>query len=320
MFGALLQKIRPLARSIKYGRLLKRAREDAQTNSPEKLTPPVAFILGCGRSGTTILGKILSSHCDVHYLREPYYIWRVITPSSDMIQFFGDAGVNPHCVMGSEYITENEVHRFNACMYAESQRRESGSKRLIEKTPINAMRIPMLNALSPTSPILHLVRNGVDVVRSIERLSESNVYQLGGSGNWNQWWGRNHCKWEALANDSKTKGWFEGEIDLLKSNTQRGALEWVISLKEINSNRSNLGDRLIEVRYPDLTTEPLSQLQRICEHFTIEPTPKWLEECCGELDSERKNSGDPIVLPSKLCDAFNTLQKQYGFEGEATEL
>jgi hypothetical protein len=91
-------------------------------------------------------------------------------------------------------------------------------------------------------------------------------------------------------------------------------------LKEINANRSNLGDRLIEVRYPDLTTEPLSQLQRICEHFTIEPTPKWLEECCGELDSERKNSGDPIVLPSKLCDAFNTLQKQYGFEGEATEL
>lgn len=320
MFGAMLHKFRPIARSIKYGRLLRRAEADTRTCQPDSVTPPVAFILGCGRSGTTILGKLLSAHRGVHYMREPYYIWRTIVPSSDMIRFFGDAGVNPHCVMGSAFINDDEINRFNSCMQAELKRSGSSMNQLIEKTPINAMRIPMLNALSPSSPILHLVRNGVDVVRSINRLAETNTYQLGGRGTWNQWWGRNNCKWEALADDAKSMGWFEGEIDLLKTNTQKGALEWVISLNEMNSHRSELGDRLLEIRYSDLTKKPKPELQKICEHFSIESESQWLESCCQELDAERKNAGDSISLPRQLCATFNALQRQYGFEGEAIEL
>ena len=204
-------------------------------------------------------------------------------------------------------------------MHAELRRCGSNSKRLLEKTPINAMRIPMLNALSPSSPILHLVRNGIDVVRSIERLSKTNTYQLGGSGQWNQWWGRDNCKWEALANDARAQGWFKNEIDLLQSNAQMGALEWVISLQEINVQRTKLGNRLLEVSYKNLTKEPKTQLQMICEHFALEPTPEWLDLCCNQLDSERKNSGKPIALPPKLCAAFNNLQNQYGFDDVAIE-
>jgi hypothetical protein len=318
MINALLDKFRPIARSIKYGRLLRRAQSNAAKLNVPPLIPPVSFIFGCGRSGTTILGKLLAENKDVLYLFEPYHMWRAIQPATDMIQLYGDNDEDTHCILGSEYITEIEIQRFNACMQGELDRCGVLHKRIIEKTPINAMRIPFLNSLSPESPMLHLVRNGVDVVRSIERLSSTNSYQMSGKGNWNQWWGRDHCKWKALASDAEKLNLYPGEIPLLKSDTEMGALEWLVSLDEIERSRNEIGRRLLEVKYNDLTEDPPNELTKICTHFSIEPESKWLEYCRNQLDSARQNQGAPIVLPPKMCKAFNAFQEQYGFEGLAT--
>ena len=43
------------------------------------------FILGTGRSGTTILGIVLSMHREVGYLNEPKAIWHLIHPHEDII-------------------------------------------------------------------------------------------------------------------------------------------------------------------------------------------------------------------------------------------
>jgi len=318
MINALLEKFRPIARSIKYGRLLRRAQSDATKLNIPTISPPVSFIFGCGRSGTTILGKLLSEHKEVLYLFEPYHMWRAIQPATDMIQLYGDNGGNTHCVLGSDYISKIEIQRFNACMQSELDRCREPRERIIEKTPINAMRIPFLNSLSPQSPMLHLVRNGIDVIRSIERLSSTNSYQMSGKGNWNQWWGRDHCKWKALAKDAETLDLFSGEIPLLQSETEMGALEWLASLHEIERYRNELGSRLLEVKYNTLTEDPQRELTKICTHFNIEPEPEWLRYCGNQLDSARKNQGAPIVLPPEMCEAFNAFQEQFGFEGRAT--
>jgi len=318
MINALLDKFRPIARSIKYGRLHRRAQTDATKLNVPPLNPPVSFIFGCGRSGTTILGKLLAEHKEVFYLFEPYHIWRAIHPATDMIQLYGDNGGDTHCILGSEYVTEFEIQKFNACMQCELERNGASKKHLIEKTPINAMRIPLLSALSPKSPMLHLVRNGVDVIRSIERLSISNSYQMRGKGNWNQWWGRDHCKWKALAADAELLHLYSGEIQLLKSDTEMGALEWLVSLHEINRCRNELGSRLLEVQYNKLTEDPQGELTKICNHFGIKPDIKWLEYCDNQLDSARINRGSQIVLPPEMCKAFNGFQEKYGFEGRAT--
>ena len=43
------------------------------------------FILGTGRSGTTILGVVLSMHREVGFLNEPKALWHAIFPEEDVI-------------------------------------------------------------------------------------------------------------------------------------------------------------------------------------------------------------------------------------------
>ncbi len=221
-------------------------------------------------------------------------------------------------LLDNTVVGEDEVRRFNACMHAERSRAGNPHVALIEKTTINAMRIPMLHALSPESPLLHLVRNGIDVIRSINRLASTNTYQIRGKGEWNQWWGRDHCKWKALAADAIAHEHFANEIEHVSTNTEMGAIEWLISLREIEKQRVALGRRLIDVRYNDLTSNPAIQLERICSHFDIPSKAAWLKHSSAKLDPARKNKGEPVILPPKMCEAFNHFQQQYGFEGEAT--
>jgi len=317
MINSILQKILPLARTIKYGRLLRRAQSDAKTMHAPELNPPISFIFGCGRSGTTILGKLFAAHDEVLYLFEPYHIWRAVVPATDMIQLYGSYESGTHCLMGDEFITETEVQKFKACIQGELKRSGNPQLSVIEKTPINAMRISMLNAISPHSPMLHLVRNGIDVVRSIERLSSTNTYQISGKGDWNQWWGRDNCKWKALAADATANGMFSDEIQLLNTDVQKGALEWLVSLKEVNAHKEKLGDALLQVCYNNLTQNPREQITAISNHFGINPKDSWLEYCCEQLDFPRKNQGDVVALPQQMCKAFNEFQEQYGFEGRA---
>lgn len=48
--------------------------------------PPAGpiFLLGCGPSGTTIIGRILSQHRNVLYLNEPRFVWAKAYPKTDI--------------------------------------------------------------------------------------------------------------------------------------------------------------------------------------------------------------------------------------------
>src|ERR1700728_2369929 len=86
--------------------------------------------------------------------------------------------------------------------------RRRGASLMLEKTPFNACRIGYLDALSPGCKFIHLVRDGVDVVRSIDRLSRDRTYQILGRRDMNRWWGRGGCKWTALSTDGFARNYF----------------------------------------------------------------------------------------------------------------
>jgi len=111
-----------------------------------------AFVVGCARSGTSILGELIASHPTVKYVFEAHEIWE-------------RAGSG-----------EGDSHRLTAAYASPAVIRsirdwfelERGSARLlVEKNPRNSLRIPFLRAVFPEAKIIHIVRDGRDTACSL---------------------------------------------------------------------------------------------------------------------------------------------------------
>jgi glycosyltransferase involved in cell wall biosynthesis len=272
-----------------------------------------AYVIGCGRSGTTICGAVLKSHPDVHYFFEPYHLWATIDRVTDVLNLYhvGAALLS----LDEEHCTDESKRRFQRLLLDPARRHGAGL--MIEKTPYNACRIGYLNGLSPGCKFIHLVRDGVDVARSIDRLSRDQSYGILGKRNLNRWWGRAGCKWTALSSDGFAGNYFKDEIPLMLSYESKGAYEWLVSLAEIDRWRERLGNRLLEISYEELTDQPEKTLRLMCEFLSLPPNEKWLRTAVKRFDKPRHNYGVPLVLPPKMAEAFNNAQARFNFPNRA---
>ena len=78
---------KPLGRAIKYDLMKWWAEhrvDDHGQDLPSEGLPAMAFLVGCGRSGTTVLGDVFGRHPEVHYFYEPYHLWATIDPLTDV--------------------------------------------------------------------------------------------------------------------------------------------------------------------------------------------------------------------------------------------
>jgi hypothetical protein len=274
----------------------------------------VAFIVGCGRSGTSLIGSLLAQHPQTVYLYEPYHYWAAIDPKNDAIHLFDR--ISADMFRTSSDGAEVARRRFGRLFL----RHLAGSRKLlVEKTPYNALRLAYLQALAPGARVLHIIRDGVDVVRSINRIATQNQYKIAGKPNWNQWWGDESYRWKALARDGTAAGYFVEEIERLQSHRERAAYEWLVSLHEVDRQRSALGDRLFELTYDQLARRPRATLIAMCRFLHIEPDASWIEHAARRIRRAPSDSEPPLHLPEMMCRDFNRYQSQYGFAGRAVE-
>ena len=315
----MIDAIKPYLRPIKQASQRWRANRMAARPSVHDVNPsppPAGFIVGCGRSGTTILGKMLSPHPEICYLFEPYHIWAAIDQRTDVTNLHYT--VDGLFIMDAALATPEARRRFNRVVYGE--RAMSGRPIVIEKTPHNVARIGYLDALSPGAKYLHIVRSGIDIARSIERLATRSEYKMVHKPAYNQWWGLDSAKWRALSRDGVAAGYLSDEVPLLQSHAQRGAYEWLVSLGEADRWRGILGPRLMEITYPQLTSDARGTLIRICEFFGASAPTPWLARASAMIENERRNKGDALRLPPVMRGRFNELMARYGFEGRAEAL
>jgi len=304
----------PLARRVRLDMRYHRARLAAAAGerSGRRLGAPPVFIIGCGRSGTTILGDLLARHPGVRYLFEPYHLWTAIDPRTDMTRLFqrGPAA----CALAVEDATPRIARRFSA-LFAGLD--EGGRKTLIEKTPINALRIGYLESLAPGCRFIHIVRDGAQVARSIERLATTNAYRLAGKGDFNQWWGAGGVKWRLLKRDGAALGRHPLDVEALKTHAERGAYEWLVSLHEVDRARERLAERLLEIRLVDLIEQPQEALTQVGAFAGVEPSRAWLDACGRMIDDSGARRPGVIALPDAVAAEFNAMQQRYGFAGKA---
>ena len=304
----------PYARAARLWNLRRRARRDAAGPAPADVTPP-AFIVGCGRSGTTILGKLFTLHPEVTYLREPYHLWAAIDPRADVTglhvvtpdaKFFLDASDR----------TDEAQRRFDRLIPGAA----SSGTRVIEKTPHNAARIGWLEALAPGARYVHIARNGLSVAKSIDGIATTSSYRMAFKPRYNQWWGTDESKWRALATEGPARGYFGDEVPQLLTHGQRGAYEWLCSLGEVDRWREPLGERLMEVTYTGLTGEPEATLRGLCGHLGIGCPADWLAGAVAMVRPEKVASDFEVRLPEGMRGAFDAWQDRFGFEGRARPL
>lgn len=221
-----------------------------RTLQPSTVVKSPVFILGCGRSGTTILGNTLWHHEQLLYLNEPRRIW------------FNDPKTD---IWGSDAASSNGQLRLiaddNIPTLTDKIRLDFSTElklnkqhQLVEKLPINSFRIPYLKSIFPDARFIHMIRNGVEVSRSIATL-----YAKTG-----QWFGKDGYKWNLLAEYAASRQ-EENLVKLCADNSVlKGALEWYLSVSTIGQDLKHLPDEsYIEVRYEDLLSDPLDVCQSL---------------------------------------------------------
>ncbi|WP_433467118.1 sulfotransferase family protein [Spirillospora sp. CA-128828] len=210
------------------------------------------FVLGCPRSGTTLLQQMLHSHRRIAFPSET----RFVHTSYEARHGFGDLERAENRRALAEWITGGRDTKFKvleldaadvieeivhgpptlgsalAAVFRAYARRH-GKPRWGDKRPSYFRRVPMLQRMFPDAQFVHLVRDGRDAVSSLMGMP-----------------------------------WFKGDI-------YAAALTWREAVDTGTNLAARLGPRTFhELRYEDLVAEPEDALMKLCAFIGEEYDPE----------------------------------------------
>ncbi|TDC47856.1 sulfotransferase [Actinomadura sp. KC345] len=200
------------------------------------------FVIGCPRSGTTLLQQMLHSHRRIAFPSET----RFVHTSYDVRHTFGDLEREENRRRLAEWIVKGEDTKFKVlkldadavieeivdapptlgsalATVFRAYARGHGKPRWGDKRPSYFRRVPMLRRMFPDAQFIHLVRDGRDAVSSLKRMP-----------------------------------WYHGD-------TFSAALTWREAVDMGKRLARRLGpDTFYEFRYEDLVAEPEPELEKLC--------------------------------------------------------
>lgn len=276
--------------------------------SPKKVEKPI-FIIGTGRSGTTILGIILSIHQDVGFLNEPKALWHSAYGGEDLIGSYSRNAARYR--LGAEDATpevKQAMHRMFGWYLA-----ATGSRRVADKYPELIFRVPFVREIFPDAKFLFLVRNGWDTCHSIEHWSKRLGEQR--SNETHDWWGADNRKWNLLveqmvANEPGLVAHFS-EIASLTRHTDMAAVEWIITMREGLRLRQQYPDMVHTVVYEDLSAHTDKTLAALSEFCELPPDPIFDNYARQTLQPVRAKQ--PFDLHPSIRPEFDAVMRDLGY-------
>ncbi len=267
------------------------------------------FILGTGRSGTTVLGIVLSMHRDVGYLNEPKALWHRIHPAEDLIGSYSSGPASYRLL--AEDATDDAI-RAARHMYS-TYLLFSMSRRVVDKYPELVFRVPFVKALFPDAKFLFLVRNGWDTVASIESWSGRHGEVVDSAIH--DWWGADRRKWKILADqlvpehaDLAANG---ERINALEKQTDMAAVEWILTMREGLRVMADYPQDFLRVDYEALCRSPGDSWARICEFagLRVDDTARRYAESILKPNTPR----GPVPLDPALVQPFHQTMEALGY-------
>ena len=256
------------------------------------------FIVGTGRSGTTVLGATLSMHKHVGFLNEPKALWHAIYPLEDLVGSYS-RGKAKYRLEASDVTPSvyRAAHRLFGGYLA-----LTSSRRVVDKYPELVFRVPFVKALFPDAKFIFLVRNGWDTCQSIEGWSQR--LGVGARNERHDWWGADNRKWnllweQVIRQDTSIRGDLLNQQEL-ENPLDMAALEWIVSMREGLKMMEQFPHDSYMLRYEDLVTDPRRSLARLSAFCELPPDKRFLDYGEKRLRPALQKQGveiHPAILP-----------------------
>lgn len=233
-----------------------------------KIEKPI-FILGSGRSGTTLLYNLLALHPEVcwfsnltnryprirflpmlHRMLDASLIGTLmkrqvinrtfpsLRPAEGEYIYLNHCGFEQARKMTAHDLTERMESRFKRIVL--DHLKFAGKKRFLSKRTSNTQRIEVINRMFSDAYYVHLIRDGRAVANSLMNVN---------------WWNDVDIWWLGY----KPAGWRERG----KEPIELCARHWKQDVQEIQRNGNLFSDRYLEITYEELVNDTQGSLQRI---------------------------------------------------------
>lgn len=276
--------------------------------SRRSVTRPI-FVVGIGRSGTTLLGRLLGVHSQIGFLNEPKAIWHRIIPDEDLIGSYGPEPVRLR--MGADDVTDEIAARARRLFgwYLTMTR----SARLVDKYPELIYRTGFVRALFPDAHIVAIIRRPWDVITSIEAWDQAKATAEAG------WWGIDDRKWrvlwdQALLSDPR---WSRVAADIdpdVAPPVVRAAIEWLIGTAEAVGVREEFaGAGYHLVRYEDLVGNPREFMASLLGMCDLDVEEQVLDLAASSVTRQRPSVEPVQELPGALSAAIEEVATAAGY-------
>ena len=214
------------------------------------------FIVGCPRSGTTLLQGMLAGHSEVYTLPETFFFaralprnalkkrlsWPAIRVRKHFRTTVAELGRPDLLEMANIGFIQRDYHA-PFVQVLDQIAKDCDKNVWVEKTPMHLYNVDEIQACIPDALIIHLVRNGLDVVASLVDATTSAPEQ------WAKFGGRRWKNWKGFTIEAAVARWN----------------------KDINITRSRIGaPKNMLIKYEDLIDEPEAQLRHICGVLELE--------------------------------------------------
>lgn len=268
------------------------------------------YVVGTGRSGTTILGKILSVHKDVVFLNEPKALWHYAYHDEDIIGSYSKTPgrVRLNFADGGD-ATKKKLTRVYGIIL-----RLLRSKKIVDKYPEIIFRIDFVLSLIPMARFVAITRDGVDTCASVTAWSEK--YQTFADGLRSDWWGANDRKWNTLVAEliAEHRDLVDIHDDLLRTvdHRDRAAVEWIVSMREIRSVTAK-HPSVTTISYEALCANTNEIIDQVLQHCDLGPDHKVSEYAQHALHVAPTYSD--IELMPELVQPFKNTLVEMGYSG-----
>ena len=262
-----------------------------------KMRKPI-FILGMGRSGTTVFGVLLSMHRDVGFLNEPKAMWHAIHPHEDVIGSYdcAEASYRLGVQDATPEVCQTAHKLFGGYLLS------TLSSRVVDKYPELIFRVAFVRAIFPDARFIFFVRDGWKTCASID--SWSKIHGETSGSETHDWWGVNQRKWHLMLDQLVAPDpYFANALEVIRSfdrHLDMAATEWVVTMREGLRVRREVGASVHLLKYEDLVDTPDATLRRLldfCELPEDERVFRYAKATLRHAEPYAPYKLHPAILP-----------------------